>query len=118
MGEILLGDNRVQEEKITKIGEVIRGRIFEIEEGDGAELSLGGRCRQGVLEPPVVGLKLDEKSPKQESTVWDGEIAGVRGALEVARQEEKILFMTDSKAAIMAIVNTCKSQDTRTEDLK
>lgn len=35
--------------------------------------------------------------------------------LEVARQVEKILFL---KAAIMAIVNTCKSQDTRTEDIK
>lgn len=37
-----------------------------MEEGDEGELSLGGRCRQEVLEPPVVDLKLDEKSPKKE----------------------------------------------------
>ncbi|KAF8453692.1 hypothetical protein BGX38DRAFT_1268492 [Terfezia claveryi] len=37
------------------------------------------------------------------ATVWDGEIAGVRGALEAARKEEKVLIITDSEAASFAI---------------
>lgn len=34
---------------------------------------------------------------RKNCTVWDEEIAGVRGALGVARQEEKILVMTTQK---------------------
>lgn len=35
------------------------------------------------------------------ATVWDGEVAGIRGALEMARREENVLIKTDSQAVIL-----------------
>lgn len=52
------------------------------------------------------------------ATVWDGEVAGVRGALEVARSEEKVVAMMDSQATILAITAAGKSGGARTEDLE
>ncbi|RPB28899.1 hypothetical protein L211DRAFT_246218 [Terfezia boudieri ATCC MYA-4762] len=44
--------------------------------------------------------------------------AGVRGALEAAIEEEEVLVMTDSQAAMMAMVAAGEDEMARTEDLK
>ena len=37
------------------------------------------------------------------AAVWDGEVAGMAGALARARREKKVLILADSKAAIAAV---------------
>lgn len=51
----------------------------------------GGEAREG------------KDSLGRVATVWDGEVRGLRGALEAANEEQKILILSDSQAAIAAV---------------
>ena len=52
------------------------------------------------------------------ATVWDGEVCGVRGALEDAPSETNILILSDSQAAIAAVKKACRTGKASTRDLK
>jgi len=52
------------------------------------------------------------------ATVWDGEVCGVRGALEDAPNEANVLILSDSQAAIAAVKNAGHTGKARTPDLK
>ena len=52
------------------------------------------------------------------ATVWDGEVCGVRGALEGAPNEANVLILSDSQAAIAAVKNAGHTGKARTYDLK
>jgi len=52
------------------------------------------------------------------ATVWDGEICGVRGALEDAPSETNILILSDSQAAIAAVKKAGRTGKARTADLR
>lgn len=51
------------------------------------------------------------------ATVWDGEVAGLKKALERAPSHWKILLLIDSQAAIAAAVKARKRGNHRTADL-
>ena len=51
------------------------------------------------------------------ATVWDGEIAGMAGAVEGFERGEKILLLADSKAAISAVRKAGRTGKARTRDL-
>ena len=51
-------------------------------------------------------------------TVWDGEVCGVRGALEDARNNSNVLILSDSQAAIAAVKKAGRIGKARTNDLK
>ena len=53
----------------------------------------------------------------ESTTVWDGEIRGVLGALRATRAEPNILILTDSQAAISAIRKAGTTRKARTQDL-
>jgi len=50
--------------------------------------------------------------------VWDGEVCGVRGALEDAPSNSNILILLDSQAAIVAMKKAGRTGKARTNDLK
>jgi len=52
------------------------------------------------------------------ATVWDGEVCGVRGALEVALRETNVLNLSDSQGAIAAVKKAGRTGKARTRDLK
>ena len=52
------------------------------------------------------------------ATVWDGVVCGVRGALEDAPSESKVLILSDSEAAIAAVRKAGSTGKARTRDLK
>jgi len=52
------------------------------------------------------------------ATVWDGEVCGVRGALEDAPSETNVLILSDSQAAIAAVKKAGKTGKARTADLR
>jgi len=37
------------------------------------------------------------------ATVWDGEIVGMRGGIQMVLEDHKILLLSDSQAAIAAV---------------
>ena len=51
------------------------------------------------------------------ATVWDGEVAGMLGAVQEFETGEKILLLADSKAAISAVKKAGKTGKARTGDL-
>ena len=52
------------------------------------------------------------------ATVWDGEITGMRMGLRAAgNTEEKVIILSDSKAAIQAVINAGQRGTERTRDL-
>jgi len=51
-------------------------------------------------------------------TVWDGEVCGVRGALEDAPSESNVLILSDSQAAIAAVRKAGNTGRARTCDLR
>jgi len=52
------------------------------------------------------------------ATVWDGEVCGVRGALEDAPSESNVLILSGSQAAIAAVKKAGSTGKARTRDLK
>jgi len=52
------------------------------------------------------------------ATVWDGEVYGVRGALEDAPSNSNVLILSDSQAAIAAVKKAGRTGKARTNDLK
>ena len=50
-------------------------------------------------------------------TVWDGEIAGMTGAVEKFEREERILLLADLRAAISAVKKAGRTGKARTRDL-
>jgi len=52
------------------------------------------------------------------ATVWDGEVCGVRGALEDAPSESNVLILSDSQAAIAAVKKAGRTGRARTADLR
>ena len=52
------------------------------------------------------------------ATVWDGEVCGVRGALETAPNETNVLILSNSQAAIAAVKKAGHTGKARTCDLK
>ena len=52
------------------------------------------------------------------ATVWDGEITGMKMGLKAAgNTEEKLIILSDSKAAIQAVINAGRNGKARTRDL-
>ena len=39
----------------------------------------------------------------KRATVWDGEVAGIRGALEHTPMDSRVLILADSRAAIAVV---------------
>jgi len=64
------------------------------------------------------GKKLAGVTLGKLATVWDGEVCGVRGALEDAPSESNILILSDSQAAIAAVKKAGRTGRARTRDLK
>lgn len=52
------------------------------------------------------------------ATVWDGEVCGVRGALEDALSEASVLILSDSQVAIAAIKKAARTGKATTADLR
>jgi len=52
------------------------------------------------------------------ATVWDGEVCGIRGALEDALSEANVLILSDAQAAIAAVKKAGYTGRARTRDLK
>ncbi|KAF8459763.1 hypothetical protein BDZ91DRAFT_799707 [Kalaharituber pfeilii] len=63
--------------------------------------------------------RIEEKNMtvEQQITVWDGEVAGMKGALEAVDNRVKVLLLTDSQAAISAVRNAGRTGKARTADL-
>jgi len=51
------------------------------------------------------------------ATVWDGEVCGVRGALEYALSDSNVLILSDSQAAIAVVEKAGRTGRARTADL-
>ena len=52
------------------------------------------------------------------ATVWDGEITGMKMGLRAAgNTKEKVIILSDSKAAIQAVINAGRRGKARTRDL-
>ena len=64
------------------------------------------------------GKKLGGATLGKLATVWDGEVCGVRGALEDAPSETNILILSASQAAIAAVKKAGRTGKARTWDLK
>ena len=52
------------------------------------------------------------------ATVWDGEVAGLRGVLQMAPEDRKVLILSDSQAAIAAVRKAGRTSRARTGELK
>jgi len=64
------------------------------------------------------GKKLGGTTLGKLATVWDGEVCGVRGALEDAPRDSNVLILSDSQAAIAAVKKAGRTGKARTRDLK
>ena len=64
------------------------------------------------------GKKFGALTLGKMATVWDGEVCGVRGALEDAPSETNVLILLDSQAAIAAVKKAGRTGKARTRDLK
>jgi len=70
----------------------------------------------GVI--PQGGKGVGEMILRKLATVWDGEVCGVRGALEDAPSESIVLTMSDSQVAIAAVRKAGRTGGARTADLR
>jgi len=52
------------------------------------------------------------------ATVWDGEVAGMKKALEKVGRDRKILILSDSQVAIVAVKKAGETAKARTKDLQ
>ena len=64
------------------------------------------------------GKRLGGATLGKLATVWDGEVCGVRGALEDAQSDANVLILSDSQAAIVAVKKAGRTGRARTRDLK
>jgi len=64
------------------------------------------------------GKRLGGATLGKLATVWDGEVCGVRGALEDAPSDSNVLILSDSQAAIAAVKKAGRTGRARTRDLK
>ena len=64
------------------------------------------------------GKKSGGVTLKKIATVWDGEVCGVRGALEDAPSETNILILSDSHAVIAAVKKAGRTGKARIADLQ
>jgi len=64
------------------------------------------------------GKRLGGATFDKLATVWDGELCGVRGALEDAPSDSNILILSDSQAAIAAVKKAKGTGRARTRDLR
>jgi len=64
------------------------------------------------------GKRLEGATLGKLATVWDGEVCGVRGALEDASSETNVLILSDSQAAIAGVKKAGRTGKARTRDLK
>ena len=86
----------------------------------------GGYTDGSMNEDPMVGGGWYVEGGKRQggvtlgklATVWDGEICGVRGALEDAPCETIVQMLSDSQAAIVAVKKAGHTGRARTRDLK
>ena len=79
----------------------------------------GSMSKQGVvgsgyyLQQRQLGVRVGTMA-----TVWDGEISGMYMGLKVAsNKEDKVIILSDSKAAIQAVINAGRGGKARTGDL-
>ncbi|KAF8453405.1 hypothetical protein BDZ91DRAFT_853215 [Kalaharituber pfeilii] len=73
----------------------------------------GGWCWRQV----VAGESEGSRWVGTKATVWDGEVSGMRGALEAVDGSAKVLLLADSQAAISAVQKAGKTGKARTADL-
>jgi len=52
------------------------------------------------------------------ATVWDGEVCGMRGALEDPPNDSNILILSDAQAAVAAVKKAGRTGRARTADLR
>ena len=64
------------------------------------------------------GKRLEGATLDKLATVWDGEVCGIRGALEDVPSETNLLILLDSQAAIAAVKKADRIGKARTRDLK
>jgi len=64
------------------------------------------------------GKRLGGATLGRLATVWDGEVCGVRGALEDTPSDSNVLILLDSQAAIAAVKKAGRTGKARTCDLK
>ena len=66
----------------------------------------------------VVGLGGGEEGLGKLATVWDGEVVGMRGGGQSAPEDRKVLFISDSQAAIAAVRKAGQTCKARTGEFK
>ena len=64
------------------------------------------------------GKGVGEATLGKLATVWDGEVCGVRGALEDAPSKSKVLILSDSQAAVAAVRKAGRRGKATTADLR
>jgi len=74
-----------------------------------------GRVREGWH---VEGLGGWKEGMGKLATVWGGEIVGMRGVMQMAPEDRKILVLSDSQVAIAAIRKAGKTSRARAGELK
>jgi len=52
------------------------------------------------------------------ATVWDGEIVGMRGGIQMVPEDHKILLLSDSQVAIAAVRKVGRTGRAQTAELK
>ncbi|KAF8463325.1 hypothetical protein BDZ91DRAFT_796479 [Kalaharituber pfeilii] len=73
----------------------------------------GGWCWRQV----VAGESEGSRWVGTKATVWDGEVSGMKNAVEAVDGSEKVLLLADSQAAISAVQKAGKTGKARTADL-
>jgi len=74
-----------------------------------------GRVGGGWHVEGVGGWK---EGMRKLATVWDGETVGMRGGIQMAPEDRKILVLSDSQVAITAVRKVGKNGRARTGELK
>jgi len=66
----------------------------------------------------VEGLAGSKEGMGRLATVWDGEVVGMRGGIQMVPEDHKILLLSDSQAAIAAVRKAGRTGRARTGELK
>jgi len=66
----------------------------------------------------VEGLAGGKEGLGRLATVWDGEVVGMRGRIQMVPEDRKVLVLSDSQAAIAAVRKAGKTGRARTGELK
>ena len=81
----------------------------------GGSMSEEGRVGGGWH---VEGLAGSKEGLGKLATVWDGEVVGMRGGIQMVPEDQKILLLSDSQAAIAAVRKAGRTGRARTGELK